>query len=273
VPAEIWPRVSLVYLCSPANPQGAHASLDYLKQLLTRAVAEDFIVAVDECYSELYDDREPAAGEGPQSFDQALLRGAPRGALEACAALGNDAARALDHLVVFNSLSKRSNSAGLRSGFVAGGARLIEAFARLREYASCATPLPVIHAATELWRDETHVEANRARYRAKFDIATRVLGNRLGCYRPPGGFFLWLDVSQALGAGGADAASGAGESAGEAACRKLWQTAAIRVLPGAYLCPEADPKPGARYIRVAVVDKDEERLARSLTRLAEVLAP
>lgn len=254
VPADIWARTTLVYLCTPANPQGAHADLATLKALIARAIEHDFIVAVDECYSEIYD--EPA-GEGPHSSVKALPRGAPVGALEACAAFGADAARALDHVVVFNSTSKRSNCAGLRSGFVAGGAKLITAFARLREFASCATPLPIIHAATELWRDEEHVVENRARYRGKLDIADAALGNRPGYYRPPGGFFLWLDV-------------GAHGENGEAACKTLWQEAAIRVLPGAFLCPEQDPAPGERYIRVALV-QDEPVLRAALPRMAEVL--
>jgi succinyldiaminopimelate transaminase len=240
VPADVWPRVSLVYLCTPANPQGAMASLDMLTDLIRRAIEHDFIVAFDECYSEIYD------------------AVAPVGALEACATMGADAEAARDHVVVFNSLSKRSNCAGLRSGFVAGGRELIAAFARLREFASCATPLPAIHAATELWRDEAHVTPNRARYRGKLDIADAALGNRLGYYRPPGGFFLWLDVSEAAGNG-------------EAACKRLWQEAAIRVLPGAYLCPESDPAPGNSYIRVALV-QEEAVLRTSLSRMAEVLA-
>lgn len=261
LPDDVWRRVALVYLCSPANPQGAMATLSMLKTLLARAIEHDFIVAVDECYSEIYDKEEPTASEGPLSlYPAALTRGAPTGILEACAAMGKDAARALDHVVVFNSLSKRSNCAGLRSGFVAGGANLIAAFGRLREFASCATPLPVIHAATELWRDEAHVTANRARYRAKFDMADKIFmpSSRLGYYRPPGGFFLWLDVSGTRGDG-------------EAACKTLWRDTAIRVLPGAYLCPEHDPAPGAAYIRVALV-QDEGLLSPALARMAEALS-
>lgn len=270
VPAGVWQRVSLVYLCTPANPQGAMASLDMLTGLLRRAIEHDFVVAVDECYSEIYDEAAPAAGTGPlNAKGEALLRGAPTGALEACATMGADAEAARDHVVVFNSLSKRSNAPGLRSGFVAGGRELIAAFARLREFASCATPLPAIHAATELWRDEAHVIANRARYRGKLDIADRAfgdadaaIGNRLGYYRPPGGFFLWLEV-------GGMRRDGLGP--GEIACQKLWREAAIRVLPGAYLCPEHDPAPGDSYLRVALVE-DEDVLRQSLARMAEVLA-
>lgn len=246
LPDDVWARTELVYLCAPANPQGALASKDYLTALLRKVVAHDAILAVDECYSEIYDAETPV------------------GALEVCAGLGTDAADALDHLVVFNSLSKRSSSPGLRSGFIAGGRRLIAAFAKLRDYASSATPLPIIAAATELWRDETHVADNRARYRAKFDLAQAALGPRFGqtidkTIRPAGGFFLWLNTAKA----------GLGD--GEAAAKRLWQRAAIRTLPGAFLCPETDTAPGKDYLRVALVH-DETLLAEILPRFASALA-
>ena len=240
LPDDVWARTALVYLCAPANPQDALASQEYLTALLRKCVAHGAILAVDECYSEIYDAQKPA------------------GALQACAALGWDAARALGHLVVFNSLSKRSSSPGLRSGFVAGGAPLIAAFAKLRDFASSATPLPIIAAATELWRDEAHVEDNRRRYRAKFDLAEAALGPRFGAVRPAGGFFLWLDMATA-GLGG-----------GEAAAERLWRRAAIRALPGAFLCPESDTGPGADYLRVALVH-DEALLADALPRFSAAL--
>lgn len=245
LPDEVWARVALVYLCAPANPQGALASQDYLAALLRKCVAHDAILAVDECYSEIYDAERPV------------------GALQACAALGPDALAALDRLVVFNSLSKRSSSPGLRSGFIAGGRAPIAAFAKLRDFASSATPLPIIAAATELWRDETHVEDNRRRYRAKFDLAEAALGPRFGqagrtSLRPAGGFFLWLDMA-AAGLGG-----------GAAAAERLWRRAAIRALPGAFLCPESDTGPGADYLRVALVH-DETLLAEVLPRFAAAL--
>lgn len=241
LPDDIWARTALVYLCAPANPQGVLASKAYLASLLAKVMAHDAILAVDECYSEIYDAEKPV------------------GVLEACAGLGSDAARALDHVVVFNSLSKRSSSPGLRSGFIAGGARLIAAFAKLRDFASSATPLPIIAAATELWRDEAHVEISRARYRAKFALAEQALGPRFGAVRPAGGFFLWLDMTSA-GLGG-----------GEAAARQLWQRAAIRTLPGAYLCPEDKTGPGADFLRVALVH-DEALLAEALPRFAAALS-
>lgn len=238
---DVWARTKLVYLCAPANPQGALASRDYLTALLRKVVAHDAILAVDECYSEIYDAEKPV------------------GALEACAGLGTEAADALDHLVVFNSLSKRSSSPGLRSGFIAGGRPLIAAFAKLRDYASSATPLPIIAAASELWRDEAHVTDNRARYRAKFDLAQAALGPRFGAVRPAGGFFLWLNTAKA----------GLGD--GEVAAKRLWQRAAIRTLPGAFLCPETDIAPGTDYLRVALVH-DETLLAEILPRFSAALA-
>jgi aspartate/methionine/tyrosine aminotransferase len=161
------------------------------------------------------------------------------------------------NLLVFHSLSKRSSAAGLRSGFVAGDPALIARFARLRSYANAGTPLPVAAAAAALWRDEAHVEDNRARYRAKFDAAAAALDGRLGFYRPDGGFFLWLEVG-----------------CGETACRRLWAEAAVRVLPGGYFSATgADGRnPGAAFIRVALVH-DTAIVAEACARIARVLAP
>jgi N-succinyldiaminopimelate aminotransferase len=153
IPHETLERTALFYLCSPANPQGTVASLDYLKQAITLAREYDFVLAVDECYAEIYDRMPPA------------------GALEACAALGPGANGLFDNVAVFHSLSKRSSAAGLRSGFVAGDPKLIGHYAHLRSYGGCQVPLPVQAAAAALWRDEAHVEENRAAYRRKFDIA------------------------------------------------------------------------------------------------------
>src|SRR5205085_10313870 len=135
----------------------------------------------------------------------------PTGALEACAALGPGANGPFDPVVVFHSLSKRSSAAGLRSGFVAGDPKLIAHFKHLRDYGGCQVPLPIQAAATALWRDEAHVEENRALYRRKFDIAEAAIAGRFGFYRPDGGFFLWLDV------GG-----------GEPAALRLWREGAVR---------------------------------------------
>lgn len=226
-------RCALFYLCTPANPQGAIASLDYLKQAIKLARDFDFVLAIDECYCEIYD-------EAP-----------PTGALEACLALGGD----LRNVLVFHSLSKRSSAAGMRCGFVAGDAELIARFQHLRSYGGAQIALPLQHAATALWRDEAHVEENRARYRRKFAIAEKILGGRFGFYRPPGGFFLWLDVED-----------------GEKAARRLWREAAIRTLPGAYIARGngSGENPGQRYIRVALVH-DDDTVTAGMQRMLRVL--
>ena len=233
IPRAVLERTALFYLCSPANPQGTVATLAYLKQAIELARTYDFVLAVDECYAEIYD------------------RLPPPGALEACVALG----RGFDRVVVFHSLSKRSSAAGLRSGFAAGDERLIEQFKHLRDYGGCQVPLPIQAAAAALWRDEAHVEDNRAAYRRKFDIAEAKIGDRYGFYRPQGGFFLWLDVGD-----------------GEAAALRLWRDAAVRVLPGGYTARAAHGRdnPGRRYIRLAIVH-DEALLDAAFSRLRQVL--
>ena len=227
-------RTALAYVCSPANPQGAVASLDYLQRWIELARRHNFVVAFDECYAEIYD------------------RAAPVGGLEACARLGGD----LHNVIVFHSLSKRSGVPGLRSGFVAGDARLIQRNAQLINYGGVAVPYPILAASTALWRDEAHVEDGRRRYRANFEAAAEILGDQFGFARPAGGFFLWLDVGD-----------------GEAAARRLWAEAGIRVLPGAYMGrpDENGVNPGQRYIRVALV-YDTETTAAGLRRMRQVLS-
>ena len=229
-------RAAMAYLCTPANPQGTVASLDVLKDMIRLARKHDFVLVSDECYSEIYDTTPPA------------------GALAACAALGEG----LANVLVFNSLSKRSSAPGLRAGFVAGDGELIAKFSELRAHGGAVQPYPVMNAAAALWRDEPHVEENRALYRAKFDDAEKILGNSYGFYRPAGGFFLWLDVGD-----------------GEAATKKLWKEAGVKVLPGAYLARAAkadDPmsNPGRAYIRVALVH-NRVRTAEALTRMKQIL--
>jgi N-succinyldiaminopimelate aminotransferase len=234
IAAATLERTALFYLVSPGNPQGGCASLDYLKRVITLARKYDFVVALDECYAEIYD------------------KTAPVGGLQACAALGGEPANVL----VFHSLSKRSSAAGLRSGFVAGDAKLIAGFLRLRSYGGCQVPLPIQAAATALWSDEDHVEQNRALYRQKIDVAEDVLEGRLGFYRPPGGFFLWLDVGD-----------------GVKAAELLWREAAIRTVPGSYMArPNAAGKnPADPYIRVALVH-DDATIGAALARMVRVLA-
>lgn len=226
-------RTALVYLCTPANPQGTVASLDYLERLVTLTRTHDFVLVIDECYAEIYRQHEPP------------------GTLEVCRDKGGD----LKNLLIFHSLSKRSSVPGLRSGFVVGDPDLIKVYLRLTEYGGNPSPMPVYAAATALWREESHVVANRALYNEKYDAAERILSNRFGFFRPEGGFFLWLDVGN-----------------GEEATQELWSRAAIRVLPGAYLTAgQASPdSPGHRYIRVAMVH-DLATTETALHRIVETL--
>jgi aspartate/methionine/tyrosine aminotransferase len=234
IPEAILKRTALAYICSPSNPQGAVAPLSYLCDWLKLARQHNFVLASDECYSEIY-------------------RGTPpHGALEAARDLGG----ALGNLIVFHSLSKRSSGAGLRSGFVAGEARLIQRQAQLINFGGVATPYPILAAATELWQDEEHVASYRAKYVENFNAAQDALEDIFGEVRAEGGFFLWLDVGD-----------------GEAAAKALWQEAAIRVLPGGYMA-RADANgfnPGQRYIRVALVLEPAE-MSAALKRMAPVLA-
>ncbi len=228
-------RAAMAYLCTPANPQGTVASLAQLKEMIGLARLHDFVLISDECYSEIYE------GE------------APAGALQACAELGEG----LKNVLVFNSLSKRSSVPGLRAGFVAGDADLISKFSKLRAHGGAVQPLPVMAAATALWSDEEHVRANRALYRDKTGDAARIFREKYGFYRPNGGFFLWLDVGN-----------------GEQAARKLWEKAAVKVLPGAYLARSTGPgegkNPGEPYIRVALVH-ERARTAAALERISDTL--
>jgi N-succinyldiaminopimelate aminotransferase len=232
LPAALLERTAAFYLCSPANPQGAAASLDYLQRALALARRHGFVLIADECYSEIFTDEPPV------------------GALQAAAQSGD-----LSNLLVFNSLSKRSSAAGLRSGFVAGDPALIAGFLRLRSYAAPVQPLPVLAAAAALWQDEEHVRLNRAWYQEKHALAATTLAGRYGHFRPDGGFFLWLDVGD-----------------GEGATRRLWSEAAIKVLPGAYLGrPDAaGHNPGANYIRVALV-QDPATTQEALAGLVDTL--
>lgn len=232
---DLLARTVLLYLCSPANPQGAVADAEYLRRAVRLARRHGFLLVVDECYSELWD------------------RAPPPGALAAAWAEDGSFAQVL----VFHSLSKRSSAPGLRSGFVAGDPDILAALLRLRAYASPVQPLPLMAAATVLWQDEAHVAANRDLYRAKIDLAEARLAGRLGFYRPAGGFFLWLQVGD-----------------GEAACRRLWREAGVKVLPGGYLSPGSTKgaNPGSAYIRAALVDAPAT-VARALDRLAALLAP
>jgi aspartate/methionine/tyrosine aminotransferase len=235
---DLLDRTALLYLCSPSNPEGAVADLEYLKKAILLARRHGFVLAVDECYAEIWDDAPPP------------------GTLEAAVALDADGDDPFANIIVFHSLSKRSSAAGLRSGFIAGDRKIVALMQRLRTYASSAPPLPIMAASADLWSDETHAEAIRDSYRAKVDLAEAALKGTAGFYRPAGGFFLWLEVGD-----------------GEKAAVRLWRDAGIRVLPGAYLGRAAADgvNPGDRFIRIALVH-DDATLGPALTRVAELLS-
>src|SRR5215475_12392363 len=207
-------RTVAMYLASPSNPQGAVADLSYLQRVTAMARRYGFFLFSDECYSEIY------------------TQSAPPGALEAA---GDN----FENVVLFQSLSKRSNLPGLRIGFVMGDRHFIARFLELRSVAAPQVPIPSQEVAIAAYRDEAHVEANRDLYREKFDLADQIIGDRYGYRRPAGGFFLWLDVSARGGS--------------EAATERLWREAGVRVLPGSYAAREQNDgsNPGAGYIRVA----------------------
>jgi N-succinyldiaminopimelate aminotransferase len=231
---DLYARTVAFYLASPSNPQGAVADLAYLSRLADLSRRFGFLVFADECYHEIY-----------------LNGRAPHGMLEAS---GPDFTNA----VVFHSLSKRSNLPGLRVGFAAGDRRFLTRYLELRNIAAPQVPMPAQEVAIAAYGDESHVEANREMYVAKFDLADQIIGDRYGYKRPPGGFFLWLDVS----AQGGD----------EAVAQKLWRDGGLRVIPGHYLARDgADGlNPGTGYIRVALV-QDKETTAEALHRLVAVL--
>lgn len=239
---ELLERTALFYLCTPANPQGSVASAAYLARAIGLAREYGFVLALDECYAEIYLDTPPVGG------------------LQVAAGLGSKRDPGGDgnpwaNLLAFHSLSKRSSAAGLRSGFVAGDPALIGRFSRLRSYANAGMPLPVVAASTALWRDEAHVEENRRLYRAKFAAAEAELKGRYGYCRPDGGFFLWLEVGN-----------------GEEAARRLWAEGALRVLPGAYLSHDnpGEPNPGSAFIRVALV-QDAETVGQACAAIVRIL--
>jgi aspartate/methionine/tyrosine aminotransferase len=226
-------RTVAIYIASPANPQGAVASPDYLRRLNALADRFGFMIFSDECYSEIY------------------TRDAPGSMLEAA---GPD----YRNVVAFQSLSKRSNLAGMRVGFVAGDAKFLEQFHELRNVAAPQVSVPLQHVAVAAYSDEVHVEENRRLYRQKFDLADQILGSRFDYQRPAGGFCVWLDVS----ACGGD----------EAATVKLYKNGGVRVVPGSYLArAQSDgSNPGADYIRLALV-QDSETTAEALHRLVNIL--
>lgn len=219
VPEKIWQDCQLLFICSPGNPTGAVMSTDQLKELIALADKYDFIIASDECYSELY-------------FDE---KNPPAGLLQACAELGrNDFSRC----VVFHSLSKRSNLPGLRSGFVGGDAKILEKFLLYRTYHGCAMPVPTQLASTIAWQDEKHVINNRMAYRDKFDAVLDVIGGVLPVKKPDASFYLWPKTP----------------INGETFAQQLYAQQKVTVLPGSFLARSANnSNPGEYYVRMALV--------------------
>lgn len=219
VPADIWQRCQILFLCSPGNPTGALVPMEQLKKLIALADEHDFVIAADECYSELYFDE-----ENP-----------PPGLLSACAELGRSDFK---RCVVFHSLSKRSNLPGLRSGFVAGDADILKAFLLYRTYHGCAMPVQTQLASIAAWQDEAHVRANRDQYRAKYDAVLEILQPVLDVQRPDGSFYLWAKTP------GDDTTF----------TRELFAREHVTVVPGSYLSREVNGEnPGAGRIRMALV--------------------
>ncbi|MFN7087997.1 MAG: succinyldiaminopimelate transaminase, partial [Burkholderiales bacterium] len=172
LPAEVWQRTQLIYVCSPGNPTGAVMPLEEWERLFALSDRYGFVIAADECYSEIY-------------FDEAA---ATPGALQAAQHFGRSA---FPRLVVFSSLSKRSNVPGMRSGFVAGDAGILKKFLLYRTYQGCAMSPPAYTASIAAWRDEAHVVENRRLYREKFDNVIKILGPALGVEMPDAAFYLW----------------------------------------------------------------------------------
>lgn len=226
-------RTVACYIASPSNPQGAVADSAYLDRLANLARRFGFLIFADECYCEIYSGNAPA------------------GMLEAA---GPDFA----NVVVFHSLSKRSNLPGLRVGFAAGDRRFLAPYLELRNVAAPQVPTPAQYVAIAAYGDEAHVQENRKLYSAKFDLADQIVGGRYGYERPAGGFFLWLDISK--------------HGSSEMVTKKLWSGAGVRVVPGRYLAREQNDgsNPGEGYIRVAMV-QDKAATAEALHRLVAVL--
>lgn len=223
---ETWSTTQLLFVCSPGNPTGAVMPLDEWQRLFELSDRYGFVIASDECYSEIY------FREGPEA--------APLGGLEAALKLGRTDFK---NLIMLTSLSKRSNVPGLRSGFVAGDANILKSFLLYRTYHGGAMGPAVQKASIAAWDDEAHVVANRALYREKFERVTPILASVMNVALPDAGFYLWAEVPKHI-AGGSD----------EAFTRELLAQYNVAVLPGSYLAREANGvNPGSGRIRMALV--------------------
>jgi N-succinyldiaminopimelate aminotransferase len=224
IPAQVWKRCEVLFLCSPGNPTGAVLSLDFLRHALKLAEKHDFVIAADECYAELY--RDEAAP--------------PPSLLQAAVANGHDD---FQRCVVFHSLSKRSSVPGLRSGFVAGDPAIIKPYLLYRTYHGCAMPVPTQLASIAAWNDDAHAAANRALYREKYAQVLPILQPVLDVVEPDGAFYLWPDVQRD----------------DEAFTRDLFATQNLTILPGSYLARDTPAgNPGRGRVRISLVASVQE---------------
>jgi N-succinyldiaminopimelate aminotransferase len=219
VPDDIWQRCQLIYICSPGNPTGSVIDQASHEKLLHLAEKHDFVIASDECYTEIYDDE----------------NNPPPGLLQTAYNMGNTAFK---RCVIFHSLSKRSNAPGLRSGFVAGDAEILKYYFQYRTYHGCAMPLPTQHASIQAWQDEHHVVENRRLYREKFAAFTDILGDVCTVAKPPASFYVWLKTP----------------IADTEFAKQLFAQQNITVLPGSFLSRDCDGvNPGLNHVRIALV--------------------
>ncbi len=223
VPESVWQRCQLLYICSPANPSGSVMSATCLEKLLQLAEQYNFVIASDECYSELYDDE----------------NNPPVGLLQVAYQTGNTAFK---RCVVFHSLSKRSNAPGLRSGFVAGDAEILQQYFQYRTYQGCAMPLPTQKASISAWQDESHVIENRYLYREKFTAFIDILTDVCDVKKPPASFYVWLKIPEQLAINDTEFA------------KRLFAQENITVLSGSFLSRDFNGiNPGVNHVRIALV--------------------
>lgn len=243
VPSEIWQRTQIVFVCSPNNPTGAVFNQADWQALIELSDKYDFIIASDECYSELY------------------FESAPVGLLEACTKIGRNDYK---NCVVFHSLSKRSNLPGLRSGFIAGDANLLKPYLQYRTYQGCAMPIHHQLASIAAWQDEAHVERNRELYTQKFNLWMTELGDKLNLTKPDAGFYFWLQVPEQF-------KDAQGELDDEAFVKALLEKVNINALAGRYLSRDFKGiNPGKGFVRLALVasvDESREAINRIKTLL------
>lgn len=220
---DVWKRCEVLFVCSPNNPSGTITTLEEYAFLIEKAKAFNFTIVADECYSEIY------------FGDQA-----PLGLLEACQILGN---KDYQHCLIFQSLSKRSNMPGLRSGFVAGDASIMKPFLLYRTYQGCAMPIHHQDASVAAWNDEDHVVKNREIYTRKFDAVLEILSPVMPINKPEAGFYLWPKLTMT----------------DEDFCTALYQEESVLVLPGSYLGREVEGiNPGSHHVRMALVAEESE---------------